>query len=86
MSQAEVSEPHFKLYAVKLKDIYPLIGGKNKKIRVGVAVMDKDGQVQQREFVSHSGNEGVIHTVWGEVNQWITATTGINTWVQPSFG
>ena len=81
IGEAEITEPHFQLYAVKLKDIYPLIGGKHKKIKVGVSALDKDGNVQNREFESISGKDAAINTIWGEVNYWITATTGINTYV-----
>ena len=70
---------HFMLSGVKLKDIYPLIGGKHKNYKVCVVLQDQEGQVHSKEFLSPSGNEAKIARIWPEVNKWIMDMTGVPT-------
>ena len=79
VKEFEHAEEHFRLTGVKIKDIYPLIGGKHKKYKVCVVVQAKNGEVHAKEFVSSSGNEDKIARIWPEVNRWIMDMTGIPT-------
>ena len=67
------------LSGVKIKDIYPLIGGKHKKYKVCVVLQDIEGKVHTKEFESASGNEDKIARIWPEVNKWIMDMTGVPT-------
>ena len=53
----EVEEEHYIVGYVKLKDIYPLIGGKHKKWDITVFAESKRGEIVERKFVSEDGND-----------------------------
>lgn len=73
-----VYEDHYAMAAQIIKDIYPLVGPKHKKLPIKVYCLDRNGGVQERDFVSKEGkhwNE-LKNDVYPRTQAWITLTSG----------
>ena len=79
MSKLEEYGDHYVVTGFKHKDIYPLIGGKHKKIIAKAFVLDRHGNIQERDFNSGSGNEDKIAQVMPQISAWISLVSGIPT-------
>ena len=62
--------------AERRKDIYPLIGGKNKKWIILVQLIDSNGKYSCQRFQSSSGYNKETDHIWPEVRGYVALMTG----------
>ncbi len=70
---------YYSIVAFKHLDIYPLVGGKHKKIIAYVQCIDRNGEIQEKEFKSDPGYDKEISLIMPKINGWISLVSGKST-------